>query len=212
MQVAEVPCAGRVDGLGAQPLACLPEPERHTGRIGADRRPAHLPDVGRSDKHPPAGRFDPRGRGVGVGDRDVGVPRRWPDRATGGRGSSAYAGGIKAIELGDDIPRGSAGRRRVRERPSEQPAVESLGGLDVSVLDVDPRRHPLGVGPCLAHLSSLEHRPFRSPPAAMCRTWQRGITPPARRGRRTAPVPQMTLCGFPLHAAESLIGFLTPPA
>ena len=56
---------------------------RHAERIGANRRLAPLPDVGRSEEHVSAGCFDSRGYGADVGYRGIGGPgHTWPPYAT----------------------------------------------------------------------------------------------------------------------------------
>jgi hypothetical protein len=75
--------------------------------------------------------------------------------AAGAAGRHRDRPDVLPVEGGDEIGPRRAGRRRVGQRPTEQPAVEPARGLRVGLLGVDPARHAVRVGSWLGHLWSL---------------------------------------------------------
>src|SRR6478672_9691023 len=86
VQVAEVPTAGCVGELGAQPPSWLPQAEACAPRIDAARPPTARTGVDGPQSDGATGRTHGGRRSVGVGRRDAGVPLNWrialrrPDR------------------------------------------------------------------------------------------------------------------------------------
>jgi hypothetical protein len=101
---------------------------------------------------------------VRVVDRDIGVPGRGPARSLG------EPGHVLAVELRDDV---LPAFTDLDELPAEQSAVEGARQRQVAVLDVDPRRDALWIGPRLClhgdHARTGTGQVLSAPPDALRR-------------------------------------------